>query len=222
MPVSGRELALTARQVRSYRHTESGSGVGDFSQPKRRFRHIHMDVMGPLPPSGPARYLLTIIDRSTRWLKVTPMSEATTHACAEALLSGWISCFSVPQDITLDRGSAFMSEICLSLANLMRPTLHSTTAYNPAANGMVERTLGTLKAALMARCMDELWKAKLPWVVLGLRTAPRADDELSLAEKVYGEALTVPDEFFPATTDDTKLNRFPRCVSFPWTHFCKL
>ncbi|XP_068234184.1 uncharacterized protein [Palaemon carinicauda] len=112
-----------------------------------------------------------IVDRSNRWLEAILMSKATTHACAEALLSSWLSRFGAPDNITTNRGSAFLSEIWLSLANLMGTTLHSTTAYNSAANGMLERTHRTLKAALM----------------------------------VYSEALTVPGEFFPATTDDTKL-----------------
>ncbi|XP_068210591.1 uncharacterized protein [Palaemon carinicauda] len=148
-----------------------------------------------------------MVDHSTRWLEATQMSEATTQACAEALPSSWISRFGIPDDITTDRGSAFLSEIWLFLANLMGTTLHSTMAYNPAANGMVERTHCTLKAALMARCTDEHYKAQLLWVLLGLRTAPRADGEPSPAEKVYGEALTVPGEFFPASTDDTKLDQ---------------
>ncbi|XP_068225901.1 uncharacterized protein [Palaemon carinicauda] len=94
------------------RHIESG--VSDFPQPKRRFRHIHMDVVGPLPSSGSARYLLTIVDRSTRWLEATPMSEATTPACAEALLSSWISRSSIPDDITMERVSALVRDLALS------------------------------------------------------------------------------------------------------------
>ncbi|XP_068232032.1 uncharacterized protein [Palaemon carinicauda] len=88
----------------------------------------------------------------------------------------------------------------------MGMTLLSNIAYTPAVNGMVERAHRTLKADLMARCTDVHWKAPLLWVILGLRTAPRADSELSPAEKVYNEALTVPAEFFPATTDDSKLD----------------
>ncbi|XP_068204643.1 uncharacterized protein [Palaemon carinicauda] len=142
-----------------------------------------MDVVGPLSPSGSARYLLMIVNRSTRWLEATPMSKATTHTCAEALLLSWISRLGVPDDITTSRDSAFLSEIWLSLANRIGMTLHSTMAYNPAANGMDERAHRTLKAALMARCTVEHWKAQLPWVLLGLCTAPRADGEPS-AEKV--------------------------------------
>ena len=182
------------------RHTESG--VGRFTQPKRRFGHIHIDVVGPLPQSGDAKYLLTIIDRSTRWPEATPMSDSSSSACAAALLSSWISRFGVPDDITTDRGPAFLSELWASLARLMGTTLHSTTAYNPAANGMVERSHRSLKAALMARCTDENWLSQLPWVLLGLRTAPKANGEESPAEKVYGETLVVPGEFFPTAADD--------------------
>ncbi|XP_068203601.1 uncharacterized protein [Palaemon carinicauda] len=77
------------------------------------------------------------------------MTKATTQACAEALLSTWVGRFGFPDDITTDRGPAFLSEIWLALANLMGTTLHSTTAYNPAANRMVERTHRALKASVM-------------------------------------------------------------------------
>ncbi|XP_066968139.1 uncharacterized protein [Macrobrachium rosenbergii] len=137
------------------------------------------------------------------------MDEASTTSCAEALLSSWISRFGVPDSITTDRGPAFLSELWVSLACLMGITLHSTTAYNPAANSMVERAHRSLKAALMALCTDEKWKEQLPWVLLSLRTAPKANGDASHAEKVYRETLAVPGEFFPPSADcaDTPLLR---------------
>ncbi|XP_068243809.1 uncharacterized protein [Palaemon carinicauda] len=71
---------------------------------------------------------------------------------------------------------------------------------------MVERTHRALKASLMASCTDGDWKSRLPWILLGLRTAPRADGEPSPADKFYGEALAVPGEFFLTSTDDTQLD----------------
>ncbi|XP_064088950.1 uncharacterized protein LOC135203176 [Macrobrachium nipponense] len=88
----------------------------------------------------------------------------------------------------------------------METSLHATTAYNPAANGMMERVHQSLKASLMARCTGKNWKSQLPWVLLGLRTAPRANGEASPAEKVYGEPLTVPGEFFPTNADDADIS----------------
>ncbi|XP_064103277.1 uncharacterized protein LOC135213228 [Macrobrachium nipponense] len=116
-------------------HTESG--VDKFPQPKRRLSHIHIDVVGPLPSSEGTRYLLTVIDRSTRWTEATLMMEAITSA--EALLSSWISLFGVPDDITMDFGPAFLLKLWAALAHLMGSSHCSTTAYNPTTNGMVER-----------------------------------------------------------------------------------
>ncbi|XP_066963183.1 uncharacterized protein [Macrobrachium rosenbergii] len=137
------------------------------------------------------------------------MDEASTTSCAEALLSSWISCFGVPDSITTGKGPAFLSELWVSLACLMGTTLHCTMAYNPAANGPVERVHRSLKAALMARCSNKKWKEQLPWILLGLRTAPRANGDASPAEKVYGETLALPGEFFPPSSDGAD-NPLPR------------
>ncbi|XP_066971815.1 uncharacterized protein [Macrobrachium rosenbergii] len=61
----------------------------------------------------------------------------------------------------------------------------------------------------MARCTYERWKEQLPWVLLGLRTAPKVNGDASPAEKVYRETLAVPEEFFPPSADgaDTPLLR---------------
>ena len=196
------------------RHTESG--IGNFPQPKRRFGHLHVDIVGPLPVSDGARYIFTSTERSTRWPEAIPIKEATSQACAEALLSGWISRFGVPDSITSDRGSTFTSHIWTSLATLMGTKVHHTTAYNPEANGMAERTHRTLKAALKARCTGPDWKAQLPWVLLGLRTSPKEGLQVSPAEMVFGEALTVPGEFFPPSAADSiseaDLNHLRRTV----------
>ncbi|XP_066979050.1 uncharacterized protein [Macrobrachium rosenbergii] len=81
--------------------------------------------------------------------------------------------------------------------------------YNPAANGMVERVHHSLKAALMACCTNERWKEQLLWVLLGLHTAPKANGDAFPAEKVYGETLAVPGEFFltAPTTPSQDLHR---------------
>ncbi|XP_066958084.1 uncharacterized protein [Macrobrachium rosenbergii] len=135
-----------------------------------------------------------VVDCSTRWPEATHMQEATASSCAEALLSSWISRFGVPDHITTDRGPTFLSELWSTLAHLLGTAHHTSTAYNPAANGLVEHFHSSLKASLMARCTAEDWKYQLPWVLLGLRTAPRANGDPSVAEKIYGEPFVVPGE----------------------------
>ena len=72
-----------------------------------------------------------------------------------------------------------------------------TTAYHPQANGMVERFHRQLKAALRARCSGADWLEHLPWVLLGLRTAPKEEAGVSAAEAAYGHSLMLPSQLQP-------------------------
>ncbi|XP_068204691.1 uncharacterized protein [Palaemon carinicauda] len=62
------------------------------------------------------------------------MAKSSTDAWAQALLSSWVSHFGVPEDMTTDRGPAFISDLWASFSCLMGTNLHSTVAYNLAAN----------------------------------------------------------------------------------------
>ncbi|XP_066978810.1 uncharacterized protein [Macrobrachium rosenbergii] len=85
---------------------------------------------------------------------------------------------------------------------------------------MVKRVNSSLKAVLMACCTDERWKEQLPCALLGVRTAPKANGDTSPAEKVYGETLAVPREFFLLSADGTDIP-LPRTITYspPALHF---
>ncbi len=56
--------------------------------PHRRFAHVHVDLVGPLPQSAGMTYMFTMVDRTTRWPEVVPLSSTTAADCAQALLIG--------------------------------------------------------------------------------------------------------------------------------------
>jgi hypothetical protein len=136
-----------------------------------------------------------MIDRSTRWLEALPVKDLEAATAADALVSGWISRFGVPADITSDRGTQFCSQVWRALCEKLHITHHTTTAYHPASNGMVERAHRQVKEALRARAAQNDWPAHLPWVLLGLRVAPKEDSGVSSAEMVYGARLNIPGQF---------------------------
>ena len=167
------------------------------SVPQRRFDHILVDLVGPLPPSDGFTHLLTVVDRFSCWPEAIPLNDTSSISCARALIYHWIARFSVPADMSSDREPQFTSKLWTSMAELLGTQLHHTTSYHPQANGLVERFHHHLKSALQARLTGPSWTQELPWVLLGIRTAPKEDSGCSSAEMLYGSPLTVPGEVIP-------------------------
>jgi hypothetical protein len=141
------------------------------------------------------KYLFTVIDRSAHWLEELPVKDLEAATAADALVAGWIARFGVPADITSDRGTQFCLQVWGALCERLGITHHTTTAYHPASNGMVERAHRQVKEALRARVAQNDWPAHLPWVLLGLRAAPKEDSGVSSAKLVYGARLNIPGQF---------------------------
>ena len=170
--------------------------------PTDRFGSIHVDLVGPLPPSEGMTYLFTIVDRFTRWPEAIPLPNALAETCAETLCRQWVSRFGVPEDLTSDRGPQFTSAVWSECNELLGIASKPITSYHPQANGMVERLHRQLKGALKARLTDGNWMKELPMVLLGIRTAWRVDPGCSPAELVYGSTLRLPGEMI--TSDNVR------------------
>lgn len=89
--------------------------ITPFASPDRRFRHIHIDLVGPLPPANGCKYLLTCVDRYTSWPEAWPIGNMSTHTVAATLTTQWISRFGVPDVVTTDQGRQFESELFTTL-----------------------------------------------------------------------------------------------------------
>ena len=78
--------------------------------PADRFTHVHVDIVGPFSPDNGHRYLLTMIDRTTRWPEAVPIADTTADTVVRAFLAGWVAHFGIPVTVTTDRGAQFTLE----------------------------------------------------------------------------------------------------------------
>jgi transposase InsO family protein len=216
-----------AAWCRDYQHCQQAKVTAqpsspplDIANPVQRFNHLHIDLVGPLPQSSNGyTHLLTVVDRSTRWAEAIPLRSTAADSCATALIEGWIARFGVPQRITSDRGPLFTSAVWSVLTCRLGVKSQLTSPYHPQANGAVERFHRRLKDSLRARLAGSDWPAHLPWVLLGLRVAPREDSGVSAAELVYGCALSLPSQLclcsseLPPTAFVRQLNSSLPCVA---------
>ena len=186
--------------------------IGDFEVPNKRFEHINLDLV-TLTPSNGYRYLLTIVDRFSRFPTAIPIKDMATDTILDAFAHGWVATFGIPSSITTDRGAQFLSAAWGQLMNTWGIRSHTTTAYHPEANGLVERLHRRLKEALLACSHDhpEEWYWKLPSVLLSIRTTLKPDIGASPAEMLFGEPISVPGSILSnAPSDDERLQHQQR------------
>nr|VZI24554.1 unnamed protein product [Spirometra erinaceieuropaei] len=144
--------------------------------PDVRFNHVHLDLIGPLPPSLGYTHILTAVDRFTRWPIAVPISDTSAENIAMVFLTRWISTFGVPATLTTDRGSQFQSSLFREFTRLLGCAHITTTAYHPASNGLVERLHRQCKSTLMSQTESATWSVTLPLVLLGIRSSVKEDN----------------------------------------------
>ncbi|GFU11222.1 hypothetical protein TNCV_3290331 [Trichonephila clavipes] len=184
----GARQCLACQKSKIHRHTRSR--LSSFQEPSQRFDHVHLDLIGPLPPSNGYTYCLTMIDRFSKWPEAQPLKDIT--AGAVAFFSSWVSRFGAPAILTTDRGRQFECR---------------TTGYHPQANGMIEELHRPLKSAIKCHA-TERWTEVLPIILLGLRASLKEDILCTPVELVFGTTIRLPEEMFDSSKPDDDVVNF--------------
>ena len=179
-------------------HIQEKTPIEKIPIPAARFSHVHVDIVGPYSPSKEGyTHVLTMVDRTTRWPETALLKGISAEEVLDGFVSGWIARYGVPTKVTTDRGSQFTSELWRTWCTCHGIQHVQTTSFHPQSNGMVERWHRQLKDALRARNAAEKWAEHLPWVLLGLRAAPKEESGISAGEAALGHQLSVPGQLLP-------------------------
>ena len=174
----------------------------------QRFQEVQIDIVGPLVASEGFKYLLTVVDRCSRYFDAIPMTEATSANCARAFIRHWVRHFGLPTHAQSDCGSAFLSNMWKDLHEQLGTIVSYSPVYRPAANGHIERQHKELKHGLKAALIQmgsdhgRDWASALPWVLLGRSTTYQPDIDASPSQLVFGSEPRLPGDLAVGTGGD--------------------
>ncbi len=159
------------------------------------FARVAVDLIGPInPPSERKhRFILTMVDYASRYPEAVPLKRITTESVAEALLE-MFSRVGVPREILSDMGKQFVSDLMKEIDRLLSIRQLTTTPYNPACNGLVEKFNGTLKNMLKKMCAEKPkdWDRYIAPLLFAYREAPQESTGFSPFELLYGRTIRGP------------------------------
>ena len=159
------------------------------------FQRIAIDIVGPIKPvtSSGHRYILTMVDYATRYPEAVPLRSIETTRVAEAMVHIF-SRAGVPREVLTDQGAQFASDLMREVSRLLSLKQITTTPYNPACNGLVERFNGTLKQMLKRMCTDrpQDWDRFINPLLFAYRETPQGSLGFSPFELLYGRTVRGP------------------------------
>ena len=158
-----------------------------------------MDFIEQLPSSSGYTVILVIVDRLSKQAVFIPTHDTITSAeLAKLFVLHVFSKHGVPNHITSNRGSEFISHFFRSLGKALDMHLHFTSGYNPEGNGQTERTNQTLEQYICVYCnyQQDNWDSLLPLAEFAYNNAPSATTGISpfFTNKGYHPSITVHPE----------------------------
>ena len=161
------------------------------SQPHRRLSTFSIDIVHLPLGKGGFKYILTLLDISTRWMEAFPLQRATSEKICRIIEHQIIPRYGQGLTFMIDQGREFIAEKMTQLANQFNCTIHLGTSYNPNSKPVerYHRVLGDgIRSQLAQRNWPkERWPELLSDVIFTMRCSPDTATKESPFQRVFGQ-----------------------------------
>ena len=177
------KLAKSCTQCQSYRNMPAAAPLHPWLWPSKPWQRIHIDYAGPID----GKMMLVVVDANSKWPEVIPMSSSTTQATIEGLRR-LFAAYGLPQQLVSDNGPQFTSaEFAVFLRKNGVKHIYSSP-YHPSTNGLAERFVRTLKAAMKNKEIKDPHQRLMDFL-LSYRTTPHSTTNSSPCELFMQRSL---------------------------------
>ncbi|CAL9017938.1 unnamed protein product, partial [Prunus brigantina] len=162
------------------------------------FRGWAMDLIGKIYPASNQQHCFIIVatDYFTKWVEAKPVKSTTSQEIITFIEEQIIQRFGIPESITTDRGSSFISRDMLDMAEAFKFKLLQSTPYYAQANGQAESSNKVIINIIrkMLEKNPKQWHEKLSETLWAYRTSKREATGMTPYALTYGHDAILPME----------------------------
>ncbi|CAL2256534.1 unnamed protein product [Prunus armeniaca] len=162
------------------------------------FRGWAMDLIGKIYPASSQQHCFIIVatDYFTKWVEAKAVKSTTSQEIIIFIEEQIIQRFGIPESITTDRGSSFISREMLDMAEAFKFRLLQSTPYYAQANGQAESSNKVIINIIrkMLEKNPKQWHEKLSETLWAYRTSKREATGMTPYALTYGHDAILPTE----------------------------
>src|SRR5512141_1249882 len=160
------------------------------------FRCWGIDMIGMInPPSSKGhKFILVATDYFTKWVEAIPLKKVDSGDAIQFVQEHIIYRFGLPQTITMDQGSIFVSDEFVQFADSVGIKLLNSSPYYAQANGQAEASNKSLIKLMKRKISDypRQWHTRLAEALWSYRMACHGSIQVPPYKLVYGHEAVLP------------------------------
>jgi hypothetical protein len=157
-----------------------------------------LDFIGQIHPTSSKgnRFVLVATDYFTKWIEAVPLKNMSHKEVIQFISEHIIHRFDIPQTLTMDQGSSFMSHQVHKFVESLKIKLLSSSPYYAQANGQAESSNKTLIKLIKKKIEKnpKRWHEVLSEALWTHHISKHSTTKVTSFELVYGQEVILPVE----------------------------